>query len=1310
MAHSKLSRYVSRHTHSAIRSVRLSTALATLLALAAVAAPRAAAISDGEALAQFPEGGSEGSGANQLREPGGLVVDPVSGHVFVAEREGANRISEFTPWGGFVKAFGWDVAPGAVNEQQEIRVRAASGQFKLSFGASTTPDLPFDATEAEVQAALNALPSIGAGGVSVEERTGNPAGTTPYIYVVAFKEGGLAGTNVAQIVASNGTTPPGGGVPTTSLLVRTRADGTPGGTGLESCTSESGCKAGLAGEGAGEFSLPWGLAVDGAGNVYVKEVGNKRVQKFDSAGRFVWMAGGEVDKTTSANLCTKASGDVCGVGTVGSGNGQFGIGFNGGIALGNSGALYGADKDRIQRFNEAGEFQAVIPVPGEGVEEIAFDPVGGNLYATLLKKFNVRKLDPVSGAQVKEIEGSGSGAVATDSSGRLFSILQQRKVLVFNAAGEPDKENPSCCEGGLLPPPNPTKERFALVGLATNPLGTLYVTSIAPGVDSFIRAFGPPPVSFESPPKVPPEISTEFATSVLRDGATIAAEINPHFWTDTRFYVQYGTGKCSEGGCEEEEPTAPGEILTPKVFGSPVKSAPVFLEGLNPATTYHYRFVAQSSGGGPVFGEEQAFTTYPAPAPRPVCPNDVFRSGASARLPDCRAYEMVSPVDKNNGDIKSLVDFLEFRTDLSQSATDGDKFTYSSARAFANPKAAPYTNQYIATREDGVGWTSEAIAVPQGPAATFNLENQYTAFSADLCQGWLIVAAEPPLPPPGTEAYRNIYRRDGCGGGGYEALIGVKPPTLVPGEFIPELQGVSADGKEAVFRAEDKLTENATSGVFQAYYASKGGLELVCILPNGTPYAGNCTAGTAKYGTSPDELNRTADVKNAISEDGSRVYWTASEVPPADKPTGPGKVYLRVNPGQPQSAISGGACVEPDKACTLKVSETKSSKASRFVAASSDGSRALFQVTDGPAEGKLFLFELGGATTELAGKVTGLVGAGEDLSHIYFVSEEALPGTAGATADKPNLYLSHEGTKDFIATLGEDDVRIGGGLSNTLANPVYHAARASADGSSLAFISTGSPTGYDNTDLITGNADSEVYLYEAGSAGPVCVSCNPGGARPAGRVVKGIAHGNDLATAGSIPAADYQLYLNRALSDDGSRLFFNSYDALLPRDTNGKEDVYEWEKASGAKECEEKGAGLYAPSAAGCISLISSGESPQDSEFLDASSLGDDVFFTTNASLLPQDPGLIDVYDARAGGGLPPPPPPPEPCEGETCQSASAPPNDPTPASASTRGPGNATQKPKPRCAKGKARRKGRCVAKKHKRAERRHDRRGASR
>ncbi len=1297
------------------RLLTTSVALLAVTVLAAFATPKASAISDAEELTRF---GSEGSGAGQFSTPRSIATDPVTGHVFTADNN--RRINEFTAWGNFVKAFGWDVAPGAVNEQQEVRVRASSGQFKLTFGASTTTDLAFNAPGSasegagSVEAALNALPSIGGPGgeASVQAVPGTANGVTPYVYVIAFK-GSLAATNVADITAANGTTSLSGGDPSTSLEARTRADGTAGGVGLESCTNESGCKAGLQGSGAGQFSGADGLVVDSAGNVYAKELNNLRVQKFDSAGRFVLMFGGEVDETTNEDICTFVSGDACGIGTPGTAAGQFSEGNTGGIALGSSGQLFVADKDRIQRFDLQGEFEASIPVPGEQARSIAFDPVSEDLYATFNGKGGIHKLDSTTGAEIDELEGQR--LLTTDPAGNVYAqgpgdgSEKEGKIVQYNSGGSP-LSPPTCCEPPLLP--GSTNLRFTLWGLGTNAAGDLYVSNAGDG-DSFIRLFGPGPVMFEAPPKVPPEILAQFATSVDRSGAVLSAEINPHFWTNTRFYIQYGTGKCSEGGCGSVKPLPPGALLSTKPAGNEVESPGVFLEGLEPGTTYHYRFVAESSGGGPVRGiggkvgvdgEESSFTTYPIQALKADCPNQAFRTGFSAPLSDCRAFEMVSPIDKNNGDIKTLLNITGYNTNLEQSSLDGDKLTYSSFRAFADPQSGAYTMQYLANREDGVGWSSKAINPPSahaGAEQAINLDAVYRAFSTDLCIGWLVVAAEPVLDPRATEGYRQLYRRDDCGSGGYEALVGVEP-TVKPTPFNLELQGASADGKAAILRVKDKLTEDAASGAWQTYYASNGELHLICVLPSGSSNGGGCSGGTSTRGgasitgdPNASELNRTASVANAISADGSRVYWTDS----AKMESGPGKVYLRLNPSEEQSEVEAGECTEAEKACTVKVSETASTKAARFLGASPDGEKALFEVTEGTQKGNLYKFEAGESTLIAKGSL-GVAGTSEDLSHVYFVSEEALAETSGATAGKPNLYLDQGGTKTFIATLSKDDVALTGIFSNTSPEPIFHVARVSSDGSRLAFFSTESLTGYDNADQASGRADAEVYLYEAGAAGPVCVSCNPSGARPQGRVVLGIANSSRrLPTAAMIAAAQFTLHFPRSLSADGKRLFFNSYDALLARDTNGKADVYEWEAASGAKDCKEKGAELYVPGSGGCLSLISSGQSPSDSEFLDASPDGDDVFFTTNASLLPQDPGLIDIYDARVNGGLPGPPQPPGPCQGEACQLAPPPPNDPTPASASFKGAGNL--KPTPRCRKGKVARKGRCVAKKHKAAKR---------
>jgi hypothetical protein len=112
---------------------------------------------------------------------------------------------------------------------------------------------------------------------------------------------------------------------------------------------------------------------------------------------------------------------------------------------------------------------------------------------------------------------------------------------------------------------------------------------------------------------------------------------------------------------------------------------------------------------------------------------------------------------------------------------------------------------------------------------------------------------------------------------------------------------------------------------------------------------------------------------------------------------------------------------------------------------------------------------------------------------------------------------------------------------------------------------------------------------------------------------------------------------------------------------------------------------------------------------IDASAGGRDVFFVTNSSLLVQDPGLYDVYDAREGGGYPAPAIAPPSCEGEACQGPLAPPNDPTPASSAFEGAGNvkpAAKKKAKKAHKKKASKKKHAKKKAHKRQRANHERR----
>ncbi len=242
-------------------------------------------------------------------------------------------------------------------------------------------------------------------------------------------------------------------------------------------------------------------------------------------------------------------------------------------------------------------------------------------------------------------------------------------------------------------------------------------------------------------------------------------------------------------------------------------------------------------------------------------------------------------------------------------------------------------------------------------------------------------------------------------------------------------------------------------------------------------------------------------------------------------------------------------------------------------------------------------------------------------------------------------------------------------------------------------------------------------MYDANTLRLVCASCNPTGARPVGILDSGTGTGrllvdpgtvwaeesdegafHDHWLAGNIPGWEERtgFYQPRFLSDSG-RLFFNSPDALVPQDTNGLEDVYEYEP-SGTGDCSAGGL-TFSERLGGCVSLISSGTSSSESAFYDASESGDDAFFITSAHLASADyDTAYDVYDAHVCSAVAPcvttPISPPVCTTGDSCKAAPSPQPEifgPTP-SATFSGAGNVIEETRTKQVKGKAKSK----AKKH--------------
>lgn len=646
---------------------------------------------------------------------------------------------------------------------------------------------------------------------------------------------------------------------------------------------------------------------------------------------------------------------------------------------------------------------------------------------------------------------------------------------------------------------------------------------------------------------------------------------------------------------------------------------------------------------------------------------------ATVSLPDGRAWEMVSLLEKNGGEINGIdgatPDNGLPEGGVVQASAVGDSITYLSLLAFpdssgSEPLGAPIASQYLSTRGP-TSWSTHDITAavnsktypPAGSGAP------YKAFSSDLSIGLMLngeAPAENPVPPlaPGAflppPGYQNYYSRNNASGK-FEAML-TSAPSEEPSVFFLELLGVTPDLGHVVVGTPAALapvvTPQAEGNLYEWASGKPHSLRPINILP-GVANLTETASGISQLGMGHNE-DRT------ISADGSRVFWSQESVR---------TLFVRENIGQPQSPIDGaGRCAVLGDACTVQVDATKIAEPKEpkeeggfgvFREASVSGSKVFFtdrrRLTPDSTAGThqredLYLFDVDtGRLTDLTvdnggegASVIGVLGASEDGSYIYFIAEGALPGT-GATASGENLYVWHgsgasEGTTRFIATLSSNDSGHTGfhdpGIAHDWAlSTGERTTRVGDSGQRLVFMSSATLTGYDNRDAVTGRSDEEVYLYDASSNVLTCVSCNPGGLPPHGP--SGVPGGTAWQAVG-----EKGTYQSRALSDDGSRVFFDGTDALVPQDTNGAQDVYEWEQ-DGAGTCQR---------IAGCIYLLSGAADTSEASFVDASANGNDAFFITRAQLVGQDlDQLRDLYDARVDGGFASPRGTPPTCEGESC-------------------------------------------------------------
>lgn len=658
----------------------------------------------------------------------------------------------------------------------------------------------------------------------------------------------------------------------------------------------------------------------------------------------------------------------------------------------------------------------------------------------------------------------------------------------------------------------------------------------------------------------------------------------------------------------------------------------------------------------------------PSPVAAKKCPNEERRiEQAALGLPDCRAYELVTP--------GALVQDSR----AARASVAGGALSYYSTKPV--PGASSSSPFYLAKRGPD-GWTDEPVA-PQSQAAALTTETcEPTVFlppdlSVNVFEAGWFEASDPgicsrpeELVPGEPLPYRNVLLHD-LADGSYR-LVNVTPQGTIPGNA--RFQDASDNFGEIVFGEEAQLTPEAPAG-YDFYVWSGGIVRLLTILPDGSPASGELVESTGHPGAIRSGF---APVSGAMSGDGRRVFFYSG-----------GKLYMRENGDRPQSAIAGGTCTEPLLACSVQVDASHGpglGGAGVFWRATGDGSSVLFTDTrkltpSSTAEsGKpdLYRFDAeSGQLTDLtvhageAAGVLGVSGIAEDGSYVYFVANGAIapgaqPGDCPGTKEAPghcNLYVLHDGSIAFIGTLsGADGLMWQEEFSVKKLSKLQ--ANVSPNGRYLAFISF--------------ESFPELFLYRAAADGSAadlrCVSCPPGPIQNPGVELASV--GNY--TPNSLSQVNFSSWKVNAVLDDGS-LFFSAGGALLPADDNASNDVYEY-----------RDGGLH---------LISPGNSAAGARFLDASPDGTDVFFETSQSLIGGDREGQSIYDARVDGGFPEPRPAPPPCEGEVCRAPILTP--PAPAE-----PGvPRIAKPRPRCRRHHSRR--RCHRHSHRR---RHRHRSASR
>jgi hypothetical protein len=719
------------------------------------------------------------------------------------------------------------------------------------------------------------------------------------------------------------------------------------------------------------------------------------------------------------------------------------------------------------------------------------------------------------------------------------------------------------------------------------------------------------------------------------------------------------------------------------------------------------------------------------------CPNEALRMEQGVtRLPDCRAYEMVSPPYKAG-----------YLVSPSSLASNGEKAIVMSTGGFADLPGSGEeveSNYYLDVRSAD-GWRVSPMTEPLSEFVGVPVAGAFEA--NDGMSLWLGHT------PQQSASTGELYVR--LASGEY-TRIGTLSPTAVSregeGSDVLATTSLGFDGVSAATSNYQHVvvdskpgnvpsrwgfdkTKNRDNSLYE--YSGMGNERPVLVAATGEKPAGGeyHEELLADCGSVQGSGAGEGSVYNALSADGETVFFTLNPCEPGPETA---ELYARIH----------GSAVSPDPAETVNIGESECSEecggesGKNFEGASENGEVVFFTSTQkltnnasdltagGNAQQKIGcpssadgcnLYEYDFAQSAhkrlalVAGgvdDVRGVAGIAEDGSRIYFVADGVIPGTGenefhdGPVSVQPNLYVYDTGTGSttYITTLsGSEDTSDWG-------RRFFRPVEVAGGGGRFLLFASDAPGVTPDEHSKTGIA--QLFEYDAETRELVRVTQGEDGFNDDGN---GVTTGINLFRLGAASldlgaVLDFKSTTNRLnVSNDGKTVAFETVGELsplaAPASAVGCTSVYEFHTAGRLSE--------------GRISLISDGRDvPVHTEecgavlptgsIMDES--GGNILFSTTDSLVPSDVdgGQRDIYDVRVGGGFPPGPVAAPQCESEGCQGAvSSPPESTAPDSlgqapeapvfpAGTT-PASSVTKKTVKCPKGKKLSHGKCTKMKSK-------------